>query len=392
MLKMLAPLMTWLSTYSAPRVVTIVDSRIGFFHKILLLVSGVLLVIQIFGYEKSFYKMGTLTGTTTVSALAPWPAWQAVGLRKPQVFCTPDSVNYAQPAAYPGYTVTPTTFQLWKNVSTPRYPCQVLDANWLIPNPLEPSALFIPTRIVKYAEAAPFCNSTARHLSPADGSILVTNTTETECTYATVGSKTSFYIPDIEAYTIKFDHAISVPTLDASFTKDQMEQGQVIGQGGVTIDPCAFYKRLNPSAPCPSNTEPQASPTKYISVGLPGVPDIISLGTLLEAAGISSLDVTGIPATDSLRYGGLTLVVEINYDNFFSTDYKRVKYFYKVTAAAGKVKGIFSESPSVDIPSPSRTTYERSGIRLYVNYAGKLGKPCVVAWPFFFSISLTLHA
>ncbi len=53
-----------------------------------------------------------------------------------------------------------------------------------------------------------------------------------------------------------------------------------------------------------------------ISIGAKNVPDIVSVGTLLEAAGVTSLDETGLPITDSHRYGGITLVVYLTYNNF----------------------------------------------------------------------------
>jgi len=110
-------------------------------------------------------------------------------------------------------------------------------------------------------------------------------------------------------------------------------------------------------------------------VGQPGVPDIFSLGTLLEAAGVASLDVNGLPSTETLRYGGLTLVVQLTYDNYFSSDYTQARYSYKVQAIPGKVKGIVGASATGDIPSTDRYVFERSGVRVVLTFSGTVGRP-----------------
>jgi hypothetical protein len=216
----------------------------------------------------------------------------------------------------------------------------------------------------------------------------VSNTTETECVFAqaaaAAGQRGAFYVPDIEAYTLQIAHSLAVPSLGQSWGKDDMVEGVLEGPGGVAVDPCAFYARLNPRAPCPLNRSPQASRSAYISVGRTGVPDIIALGSLLEAANVSSLDAASASSPgDTLRYAGLTIVVQVTYDNYGSTgvlgrpdDYRtRMAYRYKVQALPGKVKFTSSAGATAELPPQQRLTLARSGIRVLVTFAGTVGVP-----------------
>ena len=250
-----------------------------------------------------------------------------------------------------------------------RFPCQVLDSNWLIQNPLEVNTVFLPTRMVTYQQSAPRCGAGGTHTSSITGA-LVSDTTETECTYALSTAKTTVWVPDVEGYTLRIDHAIAAPGLSLAWSKDQMEQGKILDTSGNAVDPCAYYAARNPRAPCPLNALPNPNATNYISVGARGVPDIIALGTLLQAAGVPSLDLNGVPSTETMRYGGLTLVVQLTYDNFFSADYTRARYSYNVQAIPGKVKGVFSAGMVGNVPDPDRFTFEKSGIRVVLTFAG----------------------
>ena len=112
-------------------------------------------------------------------------------------------------------------------------------------------------------------------------------------------------------------------------------------------------------------------------MGVRNVPDIVPIGSLLEAAGISSLDETNF-LTDSYRYGGVTLVVQLNYNNFGGLAYdswKDVKYTMRVEAVRGKVKGVTAVSPTGAVPSTSRTVFERSGLRIIFTFSGDMGRP-----------------
>lgn len=74
--------------------------------------------------------------------------------------------------------------------------------------------------------------------------------------------------------------------------------GKMLDQSGKPIDPCAPYantRRFPPNGvPCP---------TSVVAVGVSGRRDIVTIATLLQAAGISSLDVafSGKPSDFTLR-------------------------------------------------------------------------------------------
>ena len=371
--------------YEVPRTVRIKDGVIGAIHYAVVLAAGVALLVQIFALDKGYYKTGAVVGVTRVQPQAPYAEWTSAALGAPLPYCSNASTN--QPPAVNGaggYALLPATaaaphgqYALWGNVTASRFPCLTLDAKYEVTNPLDAS-VFLPTRIVTYAEAAPACSTaaSATHVAPDGRTVL--NTTATECTFAATAPAQSWYIPDVEAYTLLIQHSVTVPLLDSSWTKDQMVSGIIAGHDGSPVDACAFYRRRNPAAACPLNPSlPVASSSQYISLGTQNVPDIVSVGTLLEAAGVPSLDVTGSPATDTLRYGGLTLVVSINYDNFFDPSplgYKNMRYTMSVNAVYGKVKGIFGTSSTGALPATPRWVAEKSGLRIIFTAVGRVGK------------------
>ena len=112
-----------------------------------------------------------------------------------------------------------------------------------------------------------------------DGRTLL-NITPAECTYTASSAKQSFYIPDIEAYTLQIQHSVAVPILGTAWSKDDMcvvnsaallslmrvshsqfllhrarsrVSGAIVDSNGNTVNPCNFYKKRNPNAPCPYN-------------------------------------------------------------------------------------------------------------------------------------------
>lgn len=363
--------------YNVGRTVSIKDGYIGFFYYAVVFGCGIALLVQMFFLDKGYYAVGQLTGVSRIQAQAPYPEWSSSSLQIPLPYCS-DTSTIQAPASnesYPGlyYIYPPTStapnglYNRVGHVQSERYSCMFLDEKYEITDPLSPEQVFLPTRIVTYTETAPLCSVSASHITSSGRS--VQNITSGECTYvATASPKSKYYTSDIESYTLMIQHSVAVPFLDSSWDKNDMESGRIVDINGKVVDPCNWYRKRNPLAACPYNYDsPVATPTKYISVGARGVPDIVSVGTLLEAAGVESLDETGFPLTDSHRYGGITLVVQINYDNYYSDNWRRAKYEYKVQAVRGKVKGIYGVAPAGQIPSNSRYVYERSGIRVMVS-------------------------
>lgn len=79
---------------------------------------------------------------------------------------------------------------------------------------------------------------------------------------------------------------------------------------GNQVDPCQPYKRRGKTCP------------DYIRVGRQEEYDIMPMVSLLEAAGIDSLDAAagdvGVIQTETLRVSGIVLLVEVTYDNYFT--------------------------------------------------------------------------
>jgi hypothetical protein len=362
--------------YEVPRKVFIKDGCIGLAYWATVIGCGVALLVQIFAISKGHYKTGQVGGALRVQAQGPKVEWtsQELGQRLP--YCLDSSVNTPAFQNTSDYVVFDRGvganqkfyYQYRDSVVSERYACQYLDEKWEVANPLEPNSAFFPTRYITYKETAPSCKTAPN-----------SRTTINECTYAPAGLKTRWYVPDVEAFTLWIVHGISVPSIASSWTKDQMVSGQLLDQSGKPVDVCAFYRRRNPAAPCPLNPDmPEANMTHYVSIGVKNVPDIVPIGSLLEAAGINSLDETNF-LTDSYRYGGVTLVVQLNYNNYGGLTYdswKDVKYTMTVEAVRGKVKGVFATpDDAVQWPSTSRTVFERSGLRIIFTFSGTMGKP-----------------
>jgi len=247
-------------------------------------------------------------GAVRVQPLAPHPEWTSQNLNISLPYCTDDSVNTAAFSNTSDYMAWPNgSFAFTGGVPSPRHQCLYLDEKWLVTNPLEPNSIFFPTRIRTYTETASSCAPT---ITKVVNGRAVFALTQDECTY-TAGSRSNYYVPDVEAYTLMIVHSISVPTISYAWSKDDMISGQLIGVDGAPVKVCNFYQKRNPNATCPYNFDrPEANRTNYVSVGVRNVPDIIPIGALLEAAGVKSLDETSL-LTDTYRYGGLTLVVQL---------------------------------------------------------------------------------
>ena len=373
-----------LLAFSVPRVAKIRDARLGAANLFLSLAIAAALTAQLV-ISKAYYKAGPVTGATRVQPLAPAFEWTAFGLGAALPYCTPET-SASLPTSSSEFSLLPPTpafplgaYQRAGAPPAPVYACTYLDANWAVPNPLEVSAVFLPTRTVAYDEFAPACAPGANYSS--GGGRALSNGTVAQCSYAAAPAldraAASAYVPDVEAYTLLLQHSAASEVVGQAWGMADFEGGALLDPSGATIDPCAFYARQNAARPCPRNLAAAASASAYISVGVRGVPDIVAVGSLLEAAGIRSLDEpsAGAPG-DTHRYAGLTLLVTVAYDNYFASP-DRVRYTYSVRALPGKVKGATSTplGGGAAFPSPARRTVERSGLRIIFTPAGVLGRP-----------------
>ena len=129
------------------------------------------------------------------------------------------------------------------------------------------------------------------------------------CTWATVASEYQ-YIPDVEFFTLLADHSFASVSGRLSRSSTQLS-GAILDTSGRAVDPCAPYAR-NGFA-CPS----------FITVGAAGQEDIFSIWTLLDAAGVGSLDDDGGDgggrANETMRSSGIVMLLQISYTNYFLT-------------------------------------------------------------------------
>ena len=83
------------------------------------------------------------------------------------------------------------------------------------------------------------------------------------------------------------------------------------------MDPCDAYRRRN--LKCPN----------FIQIGEAGENDIFPIASLLEAAGVDSLDVPagnlGEIQNETFRYSGLVILVELDYDNYYTYNPNNVR-------------------------------------------------------------------
>jgi hypothetical protein len=116
------------------------------------------------------------------------------------------------------------------------------------------------------------------------------------------------FVADIEWFTLLVDHNMNAPLARLSYTVEQMA-GRIMDGSGNDIDPCATY--IKNFGACPD----------FIAVGVAGLPDILSIRNLMEAAGIDTLDTPlGAAAPgqpESSREQGIVLLLDISYSNLY---------------------------------------------------------------------------
>ena len=117
------------------------------------------------------------------------------------------------------------------------------------------------------------------------------------------------FVSDIEWFTLLVDHNMNAPLARLSYTVEQMA-GRIMDGSGNLIDPCATY--IKNFGECPD----------FIAVGVAGLPDILSIRNLMEAAGIETLDapigaVTSGQQSESSREQGIVLLLDISYSNLY---------------------------------------------------------------------------
>ena len=207
-----------------------------------------------------------------------------------------------------------------------------------------------------------FKTATWRSACPAEANSCsrLWNTTE--------GSNHTYFVGDIESYTLLIDHSAQAPTLSVKGQGNEIvgrlksvnaSQCRVLGDATSDLE----GKYNTNEAPC--YIPPQHPPTGQLF-------DIFQLQTILEAAELS-LD-TQSYGNHSVRYRGSTILVAINYKNtwHWSQFSSNVTYSYDLTVLKNSEFSIEEKTP---IENGEYYEWRRyHGIRLVFLMSGEFGQ------------------
>jgi len=191
-----------------------------------------------------------------------------------------------------------------------------------------------------------------------------TNLLHPGCIYETVQTE-SYYVAQPELFTVLIDHSIAVPTLDI-YRSAQTMTGTLLDPDGNPVDTCLPYLRRN--LPCPA----------YIGFDNPEGLDILAVESLLDAAGISSLDTAAGDTPElmgrSLRDSGVVFIMELQYTNYNSYEEDVVSYTAFVSAVADS-----KYKRQIPIPGPgeitaNRTVLDQHGLKVFITQNGRIGR------------------
>ena len=256
--------------YSTLRVARVRDRRLGILHYTLQLLIFAYIVGYNLVYERAFLEFDEPIGSARLQLLQPSAEYRVAA---------PDELAYCGADAPSGL-----------------YPCMFADEGYALG--YMHGANFLATTRITLSEQT---------VEPAAACALLE---EPGCAFA--GVDVTYYVAQLENFTLLIDHAMDVPAFGLSVTGSSLN-GKLIGQDGETIDPCAGYLQADPPQVCPP----------VVSLGVPGQRDIVPLQALLDAAGVPNLDEPLGTTGNSMRYAGMVMQVTI----FYSTE---LMYMYIV--------------------------------------------------------------
>jgi len=300
-------------SYSTVKIVQIQDKRLGLLHYFFMLCILGYVVGYTVLWQMRYLREEVPIGSIRTSLMSP----QTKGIIPPPA----QDIDYCLQ-----HNSTKDGF--------PNYECVFWDESFVVFPILEPSAMFIATRVT---------NSSQELENNCD---LTVNT----CKYANVAPPNNVYIADIENFTLLIDHAMYTSQLGYQANGQDLP-GSLLDQNG------------NKITSFPPGDQ----------VGVIGKQDIMHISMVLEAAGIYSLDTPGlVNKTLSKRDEGLVLLIFITYSNTFS--YNTNSIDYEITVEPVTDTKFKSEQPIYDKDYQSRVIWNRHGLRLLLLPAGVLGK------------------
>ena len=378
-LKFLEPYIGEIDTffaYRTARTVAIRDRRLGLSLLFLQLsIAGYVIIYQII-LQQSYLAPSDLVGSVRLQMLAPSSEYRWDNGKAP--YCT--GVTTLDGPRATDYTILDGTYAYTPNGNVnganffPQRACTFYDETSALPL-TETDRVFLTTeeRTTVQSVNTSSCSAAA-----------AVSLSSPSCVFIPPYSKSDpnvtqrAFVADVEFFTLLVDHNMNAPLAGLSFTSKQMA-GRLLDASGKVIDACASYSIYGPDA-CPD----------FIAVGVSGYPDILSIRTLMQAAGVTTLDLpSGTDDDDaeqftSSREAGIVLVLDISYSNFYlgggssaalgsgSLSTSKVSYTYKVSTVPNtEYKFVTGVSPYFN--ESARILYNRHGVRIIVTTSGKVG-------------------
>lgn len=319
-----------LLSYKTVKIISIRDKRLGLLHYFFMF----LIFVYVVGYTIVWQKRYLITASPIGSI--------RLSLKEPDTRPPPSNLTYCLDNS--------TYSSSFDSFHKKKLQCRYWDAPLVLYPGMESSSMFISTRVnIEYEylyNNVTGQNCSAEMLSP-------------DCKY--IPSKEDplieTYIADPERFTIMIDHAVYAPRVG-------------IQRDGTSLD--GYIKG-------PDGEKMEVPHTDHQRVGEPGVADIISVATMLKAAGVDDLDAESdyiSPKNDShresFRYAGAVFVVYMVYSNTETYDLYDVQYYYQVTRL--KKTEFKSVQPILTKNIDKRKLYNRHGVRLIFQQVGNLGK------------------
>lgn len=303
----------WVSSidcsYETARKVRIRDSRLGIFYRVAQLgIALYVLAYNIIVLQAYLKEAVAITGSVRLRLREPDAPYRLAAGAAP--YCLGDQFNNtpgAPSSSVPGYIVDASsgTYQYVGGPGglpdTPQHRCVRLDSSYISPGPRELNAVLLPTYSAQSPESVQDAVACAGFTAlPVNGS--------DPCAFVATAPTTRTFLRDVDFWTLLIDHSMSSSN---GLTRNAVAMaGRLVGKDGKNLDPCDAY--AGTPGGCPS----------FIAAGAVGKPDIVSVRTLLRAAGIDSLDTeAGTVASlrgNTSRVEGKVLLLSISYSNYFA--------------------------------------------------------------------------
>lgn len=295
-------------SYATVRKVRIRDSRLGIFYRVSQLAIGLyVLAYNIIVLQAYLKEAVAVTGSVRLRLREPDAPYRLAAGAAPYCLGEFNSTPGVPPPSIPGYVVNAAagTYQYVGGPGgipgTPQRSCIRLDSPYVLPGPRELNAVLLPTYTAQNPEVV------QDTVACAGFTVLPVNGVD-PCAFVEAGPTTRSFLRDVDFWTLLIDHSMASSN---GVTRNAVAMtGRLVGKDGRDITPCDAYTG-SPSG-CPS----------FIAAGAGGKPDIVSMRTLLQAAGIDSLDTeAGTVASlrgNTSRSEGKVLLVSISYTNYFA--------------------------------------------------------------------------